>query len=238
VTTNRTRTAIASGTCLTLGVAVAVALGAVPRATSADGPSDRVIAAAASQSAVAQNAPHHLAPLVTHHAAAHLGRTAHLAQSHHAVTSTVTTPAAAGNLISTLTVQPAAASLPAEAANIKHPAHHKRKHHHKRRHHHHRAAKPTLAPRTTPSSSAVSNAIAGLRQYVNSPFTPTAKQVAQFGNDVCTAFDQGHTYSSVIGEVQQKVQQIPFTSLKSGGADYVVKTAVSLYCPGYKSKLG
>ncbi|MGN6474121.1 MAG: DUF732 domain-containing protein [Mycobacteriales bacterium] len=236
MTIQHTRTAIASGTCLTLGVAVAVALGAVPRVTGTDGAATSVVRAAASRPSVTHFAPSHSGHLVTHHATAHV-RVAAPAATSAPVAGTATVPSPVSDLLSGLTVQPAAAAAaPASAANIRTHHHHHHRHHHKKKHHK-QSSKPTLAPRTTPSASAVSSAIAGLRQYVNSPFTPTAKQVAQFGNDVCTAFDQGHTYSAVISEVEQKVHQIPFTSLKSGGADYVVKTAVSLYCPGYSSKV-
>jgi hypothetical protein len=235
VTTHHSRTAIATGTCLTFAVAVAVALGAVPRDAGTDAANVRTIGAAASHPVVAHVAAHHTAHAVTHHVVAHARHTAHVVQSHQTPT-VAPAPTSASNLMSSLTVQPAAASLPADAANIKHPAHHKKRHHHKRRHHHHKP-KPYIAPRTHPSASAVSSAISGLKQYVSSPFTPTASQVAQFGSSVCTAFDQNHTYAYVVNEITQKVHQIPFTSLKAGGADYVVKTAVTLYCPGYKSKV-
>jgi hypothetical protein len=61
--------------------------------------------------------------------------------------------------------------------------------------------------------------------------------VAQFGDAVCTAFDQNKSFSQVKAEILQQVKKVPFTTVTAGAADYVVKTAVSLYCPGYKSKV-
>ena len=98
--------------------------------------------------------------------------------------------------------------------------------------------KPRLAARTQPSAAAVQNAIQGLGAYVHSFLTPTAAQVAQFGDLVCTAFDQGQTFAQIINTVNQKVQGLPLTTVLPGAANYVVRTAVALYCPGYTSKLG
>lgn len=96
---------------------------------------------------------------------------------------------------------------------------------------------PAIAPRQQPSSTAVTQAIAGLKPYLHSFLSPSPAQVAQLGNDVCTAFDQGQTFSQVTTTVSQQVSQIPATTLAPGGAQYIVRTAVSLYCPGYSSKL-
>lgn len=73
---------------------------------------------------------------------------------------------------------------------------------------------------------------------MHSLFSPTPAQVADFGNQVCTAFDNHKTYWQIKATIQAKVKSIPFTTILPGAASYVVHTAVQLYCPGYKSKLG
>jgi hypothetical protein len=98
-------------------------------------------------------------------------------------------------------------------------------------------AAPVTVPRRVPSTAEVSQAIATLPQYVSTIFTPTPAQVAQIGNEVCTAFDQGQTFAQVKTTGLQMVTQVPLTTIKPGGADWVVKTVVALYCPGHASKL-
>ena len=98
-------------------------------------------------------------------------------------------------------------------------------------------AAPTQAARRVPSAAEVNQAIATLPQYVSTIFTPTPAQVAQLGDQVCTAFDQGQTFAQVKATGLSMVTQVPLTTVKPGGADWVVKTIVGLYCPGYASKL-
>lgn len=98
-------------------------------------------------------------------------------------------------------------------------------------------AAPTKAPRRVPSAAEVNSAIATLPQYVSTIFTPSPAQVAQLGDQVCTAFDQGQTFAQVKATGLSMVTQVPLTTVKPGGADWVVKTIVGLYCPGYASKL-
>ena len=98
-------------------------------------------------------------------------------------------------------------------------------------------AVPVTVPRRVPSAAEVQAAIAALPQYVRTPFTPTAAQVAQIGDQVCSAFDQGQTFAQVKATGLSMVTQIPLTTILPGGADWVVKTVVNLYCPGYASKL-
>jgi hypothetical protein len=98
-------------------------------------------------------------------------------------------------------------------------------------------AAPAKVARRVPSAAEVSQAIATLPQYVNTIFTPTPAQVAQLGDQVCTAFDQGQTFAQVKATGLSMITQVPLTTVKPGGADWVVKTVVNLYCPGYASKL-
>jgi hypothetical protein len=101
----------------------------------------------------------------------------------------------------------------------------------------HPKKKHKKAKRTTPTPAEVQNAIKGLKNFVHSLFTPSPAQVATLGNDVCTAFDKGKSVKSIKATMLQKVKSLPFTTVLPGAAQYVVKTEVKLYCPGYKSKL-
>lgn len=232
MTVERARTSVAAGACLTFGVAFALAVGAIPQIGSDASHVAHVVAGTA---ATTPNAPT-TAPAVNRVVAptAHSGSGAATGTTGAAV---VTLSVASTGGSSTFTAT--------DVAQTQQVARHHRRHHHRRHHHRRRPAPtvtatptPTKAARTTPSAAQVSAALAGLRQYVHSPFTPSSSEVAQFGNYVCTAFDDGKTYAQVITAVDQKVNQIPFTTVEPGGDDYVVHTAVSLYCPGYSSKLG
>ncbi|MDQ2825543.1 MAG: DUF732 domain-containing protein, partial [Actinomycetota bacterium] len=111
------------------------------------------------------------------------------------------------------------------------------------------AAAPTLPPVTTPplpvtvarrvpSTTEVQNALSSLPTYVHTILTPSPAQVAQLGDKVCTMFDQGQSFAQVKATGLQMVTQVPLTTILPGGADWVVRTVVTLYCPGHLSKLG
>ncbi|HEX3706986.1 MAG TPA: DUF732 domain-containing protein [Mycobacteriales bacterium] len=231
-----TRTAIATGTCVTLGVALSVALGIVPQATAHADSGTRQVA-----HGVGADVPFRQLFEVQH-----LAQTPQLvapaARAHHA---SATKPAAVTSAVQPGTSQASSAHIvSAEAATsaTKHPVkhHHKKKAHHKKKKAHHKAksSAPKLAARTRPSEAAISSAITGLKNYVRTPFSPSAAQVAEFGDDVCSAFDQNESLSHVEALILAKVKQLPFTTVLAGAANYVVKTAVKLYCPGYTSRLG
>jgi len=92
-------------------------------------------------------------------------------------------------------------------------------------------------PRRVPTAAEVQQAIATLPQYVSTILKPSPAQVDQLGDQVCTAFDQGQTFSQVKDTGLRMVTQLPLTSVKPGGADWVVRTTVTLYCPGHADKL-
>jgi hypothetical protein len=98
------------------------------------------------------------------------------------------------------------------------------------------AAAVAKAARKVPSPGEVSAAIAALPQYVHSILTPTPAQVAQLGDQVCTAFDQGQTAAQIEATGLSMVTKVPLTTVLPGGAAWVAKTAVALYCPDYASK--
>ncbi len=92
-------------------------------------------------------------------------------------------------------------------------------------------------PRRVPSSAEVDQALEGLRPYVQTPFPIGPAQVAEAGDKVCTAFDEGKSVEEVKAEGMALVKKVPFTTVKPGADDYVVRTSVALYCPDYASKL-
>ncbi|HWB66630.1 MAG TPA: hypothetical protein VG708_07375 [Mycobacteriales bacterium] len=246
---NRTahlHTAIAAGACLTLGVSAAAALGVVPHGDGTTTLGARPVAVAG---AVAHHPAGHVATrgaavplrragaLHTVRPAAATSSAGHTVVHQHAagaVTATSTTAGPSGN-DSGRQNSPAASSTRPAPQPARHHHHHKRHHHH---HHHHAAAKHSHQikrpqPRTHPSSAAVAQAVAGLKNYVHTIFKPTAAQVAEFGDMVCTALDQHSTVAKIKATILQKVKQLPFTTVLPGAADYVVRTAVKLYCGGY-----
>ena len=102
------------------------------------------------------------------------------------------------------------------------------------------AAPPATAAgvaRRTPSAAEVQAAIKALPQYIRTMIPPTPALVAEIGDQVCTAFDQGHTYAEVKTTGLQMLTQLPRTTVLPGGADWAVRTVVSMYCPGHASKL-
>ncbi len=96
---------------------------------------------------------------------------------------------------------------------------------------------PALAARTVPSAAQVQSAIQGITSLVQLPLFVqiTPANVADVGNRVCTAFDQGQSFSQVKATGLSMVSA--YVPVSDAAADYAVRTAVSLYCPGYASKL-
>lgn len=96
---------------------------------------------------------------------------------------------------------------------------------------------PAGVARRTPSAAEVNQAIKTLPQYIKTMFPPTPALVAEIGNQVCAAFDQGHTFAEVKSTGLQMLTQLPRTTVLPGGADWAVRTVVALYCPGHAGKL-
>lgn len=94
-------------------------------------------------------------------------------------------------------------------------------------------------PRRQPSTAEVDQAIEGVRPYIRSliPLRPTRAQVAELGAKICTALDEGQTMDQVKATGAELVKKVPFASLREGGADYIVRSGVALYCPGHGDKL-
>lgn len=236
---HRTHTFLAAGTFLTFGFASAIAVGAVPRDDGATPTRAAIITPHHTVITTPGHSTHHATAHTVHHRAAVTKQVATTTKHHVAVpavaTSTATSPPSPASPASPTTTPTTVATT---------SGHH---HHHKAapstpkkpaKPTKHKSTKPKLAPRTTPSAAAVQAAIQGLKQYVHSFLTPTASQVAEFGDLVCSAYDDGNTTKQIEAKILQKVSSLPLTTILPGAADYVVRTAVKLYCPGYQSRLG
>lgn len=92
--------------------------------------------------------------------------------------------------------------------------------------------------RRVPAAAEVQQAISNLPQHVRSIIKPSPAQVAQLGTTVCGMFDAGQSFAQVKATGLQMVTQVPLTTVLPGGADWVVETVVTLYCPGHLAKIG
>ena len=99
-------------------------------------------------------------------------------------------------------------------------------------------AAPVRVARRTPSATEVQGVINELKRQVGGILllvSPTAAQIAQAGDQVCTAFDGGQSFAQVkatgLSMVPASITVPPAT------VDWAVRQAVTLYCPGHASKL-
>jgi hypothetical protein len=106
---------------------------------------------------------------------------------------------------------------------------------------------PALPPRRVPSPAEVQQAIRGMERFVKFKSgllglladvpSPTVEQVNELGGKVCTAFDEGQTFEQVKTAGLAMATDNPWVTISPAGAQYVVETAVALYCPGHGDKL-
>ena len=94
----------------------------------------------------------------------------------------------------------------------------------------------TAVPRRNPTSFEIFQALQQIQARVPM-FQLTEAQARQFGDQVCTAFDQGASFAQVKAGVKAAVSQVPLVSVSDADVDYAVRTAVKLFCPGHESKL-
>jgi hypothetical protein len=94
---------------------------------------------------------------------------------------------------------------------------------------------PTLPARRQPTPAEVNQVIASVHALVPL-FTPTSAQVATVGNQVCTAFDQGKTLAQVKATAMQMAGAYA-ALIPDSVATSAVRTVVTMFCPGYTSKL-
>jgi len=99
------------------------------------------------------------------------------------------------------------------------------------------AAVATVA-RRTPSSEEIKSTISELKRQVGGLLrfvSPTADQINQAGDQVCTGFDNGETFAQVkatgLSMMPDSVDVSPAT------ADWAVRQLVTMYCPGHADKL-
>ena len=98
-------------------------------------------------------------------------------------------------------------------------------------------ATATLVARRVPTAAEVQGVITELKRRV--PLlgfvTIAPAQIDQIGNQVCTAFDDGQTFTQV---KVTGLSMIPAgVSVPVGTDDWAVRKAVALYCPGHANKL-
>lgn len=93
-------------------------------------------------------------------------------------------------------------------------------------------------PRRTPTAAEVQGVITELKRQVGGLLllvSPTPAQIDQAGDQICTAFDNGQTFAQVkatgLSMIPSSITVSPAT------ADWAVRQAVTLYCPGYANKL-
>lgn len=209
---------------ITLGTAVAAVVGIVPRAGQTTDARIAGVADVAELDREAERAPDAPPPA----AAAVTVETAA------PVTSTVPTIAPPTTTIPPVTTEPetAAAGLgPAVSDAAPAPF-----------------SPPALPARRVPTPAEVQQAIRGMERFVTFKSgllglladvpTPTAAQVDELGDKACTAFDQGQTVEQVKATGLTMASDNPWVTISEAGADYVVRTAVALYCPGHVDKLG
>ena len=100
------------------------------------------------------------------------------------------------------------------------------------------SAAPAKVARRTPSAAEVQTAIAELQRQVGGLLMlvpPTEAQLAQAGDKVCTAFDGGQSFAQVKATALSMIPaSIP---VSPATADWAVRQAVTLYCPGHASRL-
>ena len=94
----------------------------------------------------------------------------------------------------------------------------------------------SLPARANPSTAQVMQAVSVIQQGIPF-FTLTEAQARDFGNQVCTAFDQGQSFAQVKAGVQSVLSGVPLVSVSASQVDYAVRNAVQLFCPGHASKL-
>jgi len=99
-------------------------------------------------------------------------------------------------------------------------------------------AVPVRVARRTPTPAEVQTAISELKRKVGGLLllvSPTPAQLAEAGDQVCTAFDDGQNFTQVkatgLSLIPASIPVSPAT------VDWAVRRGVALYCPGHADKL-
>lgn len=100
-------------------------------------------------------------------------------------------------------------------------------------------AAPVKVARRIPSPAEIQAVITELKRQVGGLLllvSPTPAQLDQAGDQACTAFDSGHSFAQVRATA---LSMIPASiTVSPATADWAVRQAVTLYCPGHASELG
>lgn len=98
-------------------------------------------------------------------------------------------------------------------------------------------ATSTAAPRRQPTAAELSQAISAVHSLLPF-FTPTVAQLAAAGDQVCTALDQGVSFSQVKSQALNMVGAGSLAwMIPSSVPDTAVRTLVALYCPANAVRL-
>lgn len=98
-------------------------------------------------------------------------------------------------------------------------------------------AAPAKVARRVPTPAEIQGVVARLKKDIPIlGFVSVAPaQIDQAGDQVCTAFDNGQTFAQVKAT---GLSMIPASiTVPAATADYAVRQAVALYCPGHANKL-
>lgn len=218
--TSRNTKLLASGVGVTLSLALAVGAGAVPR------PGDDGSVRTASVSQVEEVA----APAARQPGDTAVPAPAPAPATPAAPVTTPTTVASPKTTAPPTTKAPVAARTTTAATSAPVPA----------------AAAPVVAapqarvkvPRLTPSDAQVVPLITELKRQIGGLAmlaTITPLQIADAGNQICTAFDNDQSFAQVKAT---GLTMIPASiAVKPATVDWAVRQGVTLYCPGHASKL-
>lgn len=94
-----------------------------------------------------------------------------------------------------------------------------------------------VAARTSPTPEQVADVITQIKQRIVMSFEPSEIHVRAFGDAACTAFDENRTAAEARTMVMQAASQLPSVTISTEDADFAVRTAVTLFCPGYSDRL-
>lgn len=217
--TSVTRRVLGGVVGVNLALALAVSAGAVPR------PGDNVQTAAATQAEeLAAPAPRQAGDVVAQVEEAPAPAAPDTTTTTAAPTTTVARPKVTTPPTTKAPKAAAAprAAAPAPAAVAPAPA---------------PAAAATGVARRVPTAAEVQAVISRLKKDIPmlTYFSISPTQINDAGNQICTAFDGGQTFAQVKAT---GLSMIPASiKVPAATADYAVRQAVAMYCPGHANKL-
>jgi len=95
----------------------------------------------------------------------------------------------------------------------------------------------TIAPWRQPTTAEVDEAISAVHSLVPF-FTPTPTQIADSGIQVCIAFDQGQSFSTVESDALNMIGASSYSwAIPQSAQVTAIETLVALYCPANAAKL-